>query len=78
MDTKFLRYAIEDAERFAKRAKEALEDAYADYNSDDVVFSESTLKAIRRQSLDVTHAMKDLRDSIDVSPAAQQTAAKAD
>ena len=65
-NTKALSYAIADSERFFQRAKEALEEAYAVSEGDDVVFTEATLKTIRRLSLDVTHAMKDLRDSIEM------------
>lgn len=62
--TKTLSLAIDDTERFFQRAKEELEEAYAS-DSDDVTLSEPTIKMIRRLSLDVTHAMKDFRDSID-------------
>ena len=65
MNTKALDYAIEDAERFAQRAREALQEA-VNNGSDDVEFSDAVLKTIRRLSLDVTHAMKDLRDSIEI------------
>ena len=64
-NTKALSRAIDDTQRFFQRAKEELEEAYEASENDDVAFSEPTLKMIRRLSLDVTHAMKDLRDSIE-------------
>lgn len=64
-NTKALSRAIDDTQRFFQRAKEELEEAYAASEGDDVAFTDATLKTIRRLSLDVTHAMKDLRDSIE-------------
>jgi len=59
MDLKRLQYAIEDADRFSARAKAAIEES----QSQSAPIPDDQVKTLRRLSLDVTHAMKDLRDS---------------
>lgn len=61
MDPKRLQYAIEDADRFSARAKAAI----AESQAQSAPIPDDQVKTIRRLSLDVTHAMKDLRDSCD-------------
>lgn len=64
MKTKNLREAIEEAERFIKRAK-ALEDAaYGEGGKvPDVLYSYSTEKAaVKRSSMDLSRALSKLRN----------------
>jgi len=63
MHTRKLEHAIEDARRFADRASDMLHDAVMRTTEGDAVISEDEARIIRRLSLDVTHAMKELRDS---------------
>ena len=65
MDARKLEYAIQDARRFADRAEEMLDMATEldEALRETVTLSDDQVKTLRRLSLDVTHAMKDLRDS---------------
>jgi len=63
MNLQALRYAIQDAKRFSQRAEELVK---VDIESGEfITVNDADAKTIRRLSLDVTHAMKDLRDSIE-------------
>jgi len=73
MITKHLDYAIGDAKRFVERAKESIDEAYAS-EYDPPELSEAAVKMIRRLSLDVTHAMKELRAALPVTAAADEEA----
>lgn len=64
-----LRFAIEDAKRFVARVEPLVAAADAE------ALTDNDLKMIRRQSMDVTHAMKALREAVDSVPVAE-TAAK--
>ena len=57
-----IEYAIEDARRFITRVSPYLDVIKAG------ALTESDLKLIRRHSMDVTHAMKTLRESIEATP----------
>lgn len=57
-----LTYAIEDCKRFAARVEPYLEVIKSG------TLTESDLKLIRRHSLDVTNAMKTLREAIEAIP----------
>jgi hypothetical protein len=57
-----LEYAIEDARRFIARVE-----PYRDVIKAEAI-TESDLKLIRRHSMDVTHAMKTLREAIEATP----------
>jgi len=73
MITKHLGYAIGDAERFVKRAKESIDEAYiSEYDPPEL--SEAAVKMIRRLSLDVTHAMKELRAALPATASADEEA----
>ena len=53
-----LKFAIEDAKRFVSRVEPLA-------NMDESLLTDADLKMIRRQSMDVTHAMKALREAVD-------------
>lgn len=55
-------YALEDVKRFDTRVTPYLELVRQG------LITESDLKLIRRHSLDVTHAMKTLREAIEATP----------
>lgn len=57
-----IEYALEDAKRFISRVT-----PYCDVVKAEAL-TENDLKLIRRHSLDVTHAMKTLRESIESVP----------
>lgn len=61
-----LRFAIEDAKRFIARVEPLAAAADAE------ALTDNDLKMIRRQSMDVTHAMKALREAVDSVPVAEQ------
>lgn len=62
-----LSYAIEDARRFETRTAPYLELA------EKGMLTEADLKLIRRFSMDVTHAMKTLREAIEATPEPNET-----
>ena len=53
-----LKFAIEDAKRFVSRVEPLA-------TMDESLLTDADLKMIRRQSMDVTHAMKALREAVD-------------
>lgn len=64
-----LRFAIEDAKRFVSRVESLL-------NGPGDVLTDADLKLIRRQSMDVTHAMKALREAVDAVQTTAEAAVK--
>ena len=64
-----LKFAIEDAKRFVSRVEPLA-------NMDESLLTDADLKMIRRQSMDVTHAMKALREAVDAVPTVAETAVK--
>ena len=60
-------YALEDVKRFDARVTPYLELVRQG------LITESDLKLIRRHSLDVTHAMKTLREAIEATPEPNET-----
>lgn len=64
-----LKFAIEDAKRFVSRVEPLAA-------MDESLLTDADLKMIRRQSMDVTHAMKALREAVDAVPTVTETAVK--
>ena len=64
-----LKFAIEDAKRFVSRVEPLA-------NMDESLLTDADLKMIRRQSMDVTHAMKALREAVDAVPTVAETEVK--
>lgn len=60
--TSELKFAIEDAKRFIGRVEPFV--AVAEQG----LLTDADLKMIRRQSMDVTHALKALREAVDAVP----------
>lgn len=63
-----LKFAIEDAKRFIGRVEPFVAVAEAG------LLTDTDLKLIRRQSMDVTHAMKALREAVDSVPITEAAA----
>ena len=64
-----LKFAIEDAKRFVSRVEPLA-------NMDESLLTDADLKMIRRQSMDVTHAMKALREAVDAVQTTMESGVK--